>query len=539
MGGLVVQHNLAAMNALKNVNINLTNLQKSTAKLSSGFAINCAADNAAGLAISEKMRAQIRGLNQAVKNANDAISLIQTAEGGLNESHSILQRMRELAVQSANGTYTDDDRAAIQLEIDALKDEIDRISGATEFNTMKLLDGSLSGKENGTDYGALYGEVVDGAAIGGGKIAVTSNVAGTKLAFTVGASGKGGENAVWSSDGKTVTVNLCQGVSYTDKQIQKLIDNATVPKDGGMTNPYGKVTFKSEYGIIQGAEESAKFTGTAAGIRQTGTLDISAVIGNGGGAIGSSDTITFTANTYGKQADYANALAGKIGIIADVAKGKEYVDYTAAADGEATIHLATGVKYSEKDIESLLKKAGLDYSVTLTDAVSPDGSKDGYVLINSTAAVAAVTMTGGAGVGKSTAAGAGEGLVFQIGANGSEDQQLTLYIDDMGASALGIANIDVTDRDKANEAIDVIDNAIKKVSMQRAALGAQHNRLEYTVNSLTTAAENLTDAESRIRDCDMASEMIKYTKANILFQAAQAMLAQAMQQPQSVLQLLG
>ena len=538
MGGLVVQHNLAAMNALKNVNINLTNLQKSTAKLSSGFANNCAADNAAGLAISEKMRAQIRGLNQAVKNANDAISLIQTAEGGLNESHSILQRMRELAVQSANGTYTDDDRAAIQLEMDALKDEVNRISGATEFNTMKLLDGSLGGNKSGTDYGALYGEVVDGAAIGGGKIAVASSVAGTKLAFTVGASGKGGENAVWSSDGKTLTVNLCQGVAYTDKQIQKLIDNATVPKDGGMTNPYGKVTFKSEYGIIQGAEESAKFTGTAAGVRQTGTLDISSVIGNGGGAIGSSDTITFTANTYGKQADYTNTLAGKIGIIADVAKGKEYVDYTAAADGEATIHLATGVKYSEKDIESLLKKAGLDYSVTLSDAVDPDGSKDGYVLINSTAAVAAATLTDGAGVGKSTAAGAGEGLVFQIGANGSEDQQLTLYIDDMGADALGIANIDITDRDKANEAIDIIDNAIKKVSMQRAALGAQHNRLEYTDNSLTTAAENLTDAESRIRDCDMASEMIKYTKANILFQAAQAMLAQAMQQPQSVLQLL-
>lgn len=536
MGGLVVQHNLAAMNALKNVNMNLTNLQKSTAKLSSGFRINCAADDAAGLAISEKMRAQIRGLNQAVKNANDAISLIQTAEGGLNESHSILQRMRELAVQSANGTYTDDDRKAIQLEIDALKDEVDRISCATEFNTMKLLDGSLSGKENGTDYGALYGEIVDGAAIGGGKIAVTSNVAGTKLAFTVGASGKGGENAVWSNDGSTLTVNLCQGISYKDSEIQKLIDNATRPK--GDTSAFPKVTFKSEYGIIQGAEESAKFTGTTAGIRQTGTLDISSVIGNGGGAIGSSDTITFTANTYGKQADYTNALAGKIGLAADVAKGKEYVEYTAAADGEATIHLATGVKYSEKDIEQLLKKAGLDYSVKLTDAVNPDGSKDGYVLINSTAAVAAATLTDGAGVGNGTATGTGEGLTFQIGANGSEDQQLTLYVDDMGTSALGIADIDVTDRDKANEAIDIIDNAIKKVSMQRAALGAQHNRLEYTINSLTTAAENLTDAESRIRDCDMASEMIKYTKANILFQAAQAMLAQAMQQPQAVLQLL-
>ena len=536
--GLIIQHNMAALNALNNVNANLSGLQKATARLSSGFQINCAADNAAGLAISEKMRSQIRGLNQAVKNANDAISLIQTAEGGLNESHAILQRMRELAVQSANGTYTEEDRAAIQLEVDALKEEIDRISGATEFNTMKLLDGSLSGKASSSEYGALYGEIVDGAAIGGGQLAVTSSVAGTKLAFTEGASGKGGENAVWSDDGSTLTINLCKGSSYSDADVQKLIDTATRPNNATATG-VPKVTFKSEYGIIQGAAEAAKFTGTKAGIRQTGTLDISAVIGNGGGALGSSDNIRFTANTYGKQADYTETLAGKIGLAADVAKGKEYVEYDPAEGGEATIHLATGVRYSEKDIESLLKKAGLDYTVTLTDSAAPDGSTDGYILINSTAAVAAATLTDGIGVGRDTATGTAAGLTFQIGANGSKDQQLTLNIDDMGADALGIADVDVTDQDKANKAIDTIDNAIKKVSMQRAALGAQHNRLEYTVNSLTTAAENLTDAESRIRDADMAKEMISYTKFNILFQAAQAMLAQAMQQPQSVLQLLG
>ena len=171
MAGMVVQHNLNAINANNKMNINVSGTKKATEKLSSGYQINRAGDNAAGLAISEKMRSQIRGLSQATKNANDGISLIQTAEGGLNETHSILQRMRELAVQSANGTYQDDtDREAIQLEVDALKSEIDRIASSTEYNGMKLLDGSLGGTTTGTtDFGARYGvlisanTVVDGA----------------------------------------------------------------------------------------------------------------------------------------------------------------------------------------------------------------------------------------------------------------------------------------------------------------------------------------------------------------------------------------
>ena len=539
---MVVQHNMSAINANNKMNVNVAGLKKSTEKLSSGYQINRAGDNAAGLAISEKMRSQIRGLSQATKNANDGISLIQTAEGGLNETHSILQRMRELAVQSANGTYTQEDRDAIQLEADALKSEIDRISTSTEFNTQQLLDGSLSGGGNTSTYGALYGMSETGAAFGGGLITTTSTVAGMAVDITVGASGEGGENAIWSNDGLTVKVNLVANKSYTDDEINELIKNATVPKDAGMTAPYGEITFKSEYGVIQGVAGTT--TATVAGTRGNKAVDASTLVADAtNGGIGSSDTITFTANSYGNSNMSASQFA-KIAISTDVAAGKESVEVTKAAvigtsGAEIKLHLATGVEYSEKDIQNILKEAGYDYEVSLTDAKAPDASTNGTIKFNVKGDIAAATMNEGAGVGKEFIDSNGQGLTFQIGANGVEDQRVTLNIDDMGADALGVANVDVSDRDSANKAIDTIDTAISKVSMQRAGLGALQNRLEYTVNNLTTTNENLTNAESTIRDTDMATEMISYTKFNILQQASQAMLAQANQQPQAVLQLLG
>lgn len=542
---MVVQHNMSAINANNKMNMNVAGLQKSTEKLSSGYQINRAGDNAAGLAISEKMRSQIRGLSQATKNAQDGISLIQTAEGGLNETHSILQRMRELAVQSANGTYTQEDRDAIQLEVDALKSEIDRISTSTEYNTMQLLDGSLAGGGSTNSYGAAYGKNDQIAAIGGGLITTTSSVKGMQIAFTIGASGNGGENAVWDKAGLKVTVNLVAGKSYTDDEINALIKDATVPKDAGMTAPYGEITFKSEYGVIQGA--AATTVATVSGSREIIDIDAKTLVADKtNGGIGSSDTIKLTANTYGASGDKLDgSLIGKITIATDVAAGKESVDIDTAFkkgtnSAEITLHLATGVDYSEKDIENLLKKAGFDYEVELYDAQSPDATKNGSIRFNIASSIADKTPTTvGQGVGKDFVDGSGEGLTFQIGANGVEDQRVTLNVDDMGADSLGVASLDVSTRDEANKAIDDVDAAISKVSMQRAGLGALQNRLEYTVNNLTTTNENLTDAESTIRDTDMATEMISYTKFNILQQASQAMLAQANQQPQAVLQLLG
>lgn len=544
MAGMVVQHNLNAINANNKMNINVSGTKKATEKLSSGYQINRAGDNAAGLAISEKMRSQIRGLSQATKNANDGISLIQTAEGGLNETHSILQRMRELAVQSANGTYQDDtDREAIQLEVDALKSEIDRIASSTEYNGMKLLDGSLGGSKAVTEFGAKYG-VVAAAGNGLDGAILTSNFGGVSVTVADKASGKGGENAVWDATGKALTLNLVAGETYTQKQMDDIIANATQVK--AATGAPADISLTLKNGVYTATD--ADTTGaTEAGKRAVLTADanLAKLVGNGTSAgLGSSDTIKFTANTYGSALN--TKMAGEIKIVKDVAAGKEEVKVaTAATNTDAAkieLHLATGVEYTENDIADILKKAGYDYSVELTDSQTPDGDQDGKVTFNvkvdSKAGVSAGTIADGEGVGKDVVPTTGKGLTFQIGANGVEDQRVTLNVNDMSSSAIGVASADVSTQDAANKAIDMVDAAVKTVSMQRAGLGALQNRLEYTVNNLTTTNENLTAAESQIRDTDMATEMINYTKNNILQQASQAMLAQANQQPQAILQLL-
>ena len=560
MAGMVVQHNLNAINANNKMNINVSGTKKATEKLSSGYQINRAGDNAAGLAISEKMRSQIRGLSQATKNANDGISLIQTAEGGLNETHSILQRMRELAVQSANGTYQDDtDREAIQLEVDALKSEIDRIASSTEYNGMKLLDGSLGGTTTGTtDFGARYGvlisanTVIDGAtnklkenlSLEGATL--TSSVNGVTVTLADAASGVGGENAQWDAAGTTLTINLKAGQSYSQSQINDLIKNATMAKANAAGTPQASTPADVELKLKSGVFtfQKAETFKTSAGVRAASDdTDLVDYLINGTDQNdGYADTIKFTSNNYGED-------TRKLKIATDVAAGKEWVATTTAnnegtgiKDGEFTLHLATGVEYTEEDIQNLLKQAGLDYTVTLTDSKTPDGDKTFYaqkvVAEANATAIEIGKTTVGAGLGSDKLTGTGKGLTFQIGANGVEDQRVTLSVGDMSSTSIGVGGADVSTQDAANKAIDMVDAAVKTVSMQRAGLGALQNRLEYTVNNLTTTNENLTAAESQIRDTDMATEMINYTKNNILQQASQAMLAQANQQPQAILQLL-
>lgn len=558
MAGMVVQHNLNAINANNKMNINVSGTKKATEKLSSGYQINRAGDNAAGLAISEKMRSQIRGLSQATKNANDGISLIQTAEGGLNETHSILQRMRELAVQSANGTYQDDtDREAIQLEVDALKSEIDRIASSTEYNGMKLLDGSLGGTTTGTtDFGARYGVLISANTVidGANKLkenlslegaTLTSSVNGVTVKLADAASGVGGENAQWDAAGTTLTINLKAGQSYSQSQINDLIKNATMAKADAAGTPQAStpadVELKLKSGVFtfQKAETFKTSAGVRAASNDTDLVDY--LINGTDQNDGYADTIKFTSNNYGED-------TRKLKIATDVAAGKEWVATTTAnnegtgiKDGEFTLHLATGVEYTEEDIQNLLKQAGLDYTVTLTDSKTPDGDKTFYaqkVVAEADATAIEIGKTAGAGLGSDKLTGTGKGLTFQIGANGVEDQRVTLSVGDMSSTSIGVGGADVSTQDAANKAIDMVDAAVKTVSMQRAGLGALQNRLEYTVNNLTTTNENLTAAESQIRDTDMATEMINYTKNNILQQASQAMLAQANQQPQAILQLL-
>ncbi len=536
---MVVQHNMVAMNTNRQLGITTSGIAKSTEKLSSGYRINRAADDAAGLAISEKMRSQIRGLNQASTNAQDGISMIQTAEGALNESHSILQRMRELTIQAANGTETDEDRGNIQDEIAQLQSELDRISETTEFNTMKLLDGSLSGSASVTKAGPKYGSYDTGL-----KAFITSDVSGVVIKTTTSAS-QGGESAKWSDDGKTLTLNLYKNGVYTDTELDKLISEA-YQQDSKATNTPAKVELNLKYGVYTATAATAGVK-TVKGEKATGTVNI--VSASSDSFVGVTQ-MTITANKYGIDNNITIKVTFK-----DTNPGSEVASVTSSATykssgeldktGAYTLELATGVEYTEKDIEKLLAEAGFSATVKF-NGPSPDEPNTLFITDQNT--VATAKLSGGTGLGDTDAylgeksydvQTGGEGITLQVGAN--QGQTMDFGIDDMSSTALGVdsTKVNVSTQAKAQESIDAIDKGISIVSKQRSLLGAVQNRLEHTIASLDNTAENLQAAESGIRDTDMASEMVQFSKNNILQQAAQSMLAQANQSNQSVLSLLG
>ena len=389
---MIINHNMNALNAHRNMGVNNTAAGKSMEKLSSGLRINRAGDDAAGLAISEKMRGQIRGLTQASRNSADGISMIQTAEGALNETTNILQRMRELAVQASNDTNTSSDRNEIQKEINALTEEVDRIANNTEFNTQKLLNGNKSG---------VGGDVVN--------------------------------EAVAESKGK-----------FEFKVPKALAQDDEIIIDG----------------------KTYKVTNADAGNIDTLKASLSATF----------DGYTFTFTDNNKT----------INVEQKVGEDKEKMS----------------VSLNGKNIKAEMKNVG----VTARDEEISEGKAN-----------------------------------IQVGAN--SNQSMGIEIGDMRAKALNITDgagnsLSVLSAEEANKAITAFDAALNEVSSQRANLGAVQNRLEYTISNLDNTAENLTSAESTLRDVDMAKEMMEYSKNNILNQAAQAMISQANQQPQNVLQLL-
>ncbi len=544
---MVVQHNMQAINANRQLGIATGAVGKSTEKLSSGFRINRAADDAAGLAISEKMRSQIRGLNQASTNAQDGISLIQTAEGALNETHSILQRMRQLSVQAANGTETDDDRANLQDEVAQLQDELDRIAETTEFNTMKLLDGSFSGgTASSTSAGPKFG-IYDGTDGGLGAF-ITSDVVGVTVTATTTATA-GGESAVWDNTGKALTLNLAANKTYSQEEIDSLIEKAK-QEDSTTNNSPANVTVKFANGVYTAGTTNVTSAATVAGTKAYGEETLPTTVGT--------DTIKITANKYG-----ADMKDLEIKITFDAEAGKEEAKIAEAAKYNMTkdstagitpakyeLKLQTGKEYTEDDIEKILAEAGLDVSVELTGKTGgPQDEPKTVMVASKDAAETTVKLDqGGTGIGDEDAyftqpnydtSAATGGMKLQVGAN--EGQTISFNIDDMSALSLGVngTNVRVDDQDKAASSISAIDGAIEKVSKQRSALGAIQNRLEHTIANLDVAAENLQTAESRIRDVDMAEEMVEYSKNNILSQASQSMLAQANQSNQGVLSLLG
>ena len=545
---MIVQHNMTAMNTNRQLGISTSQLAKSTEKLSSGYRINRAADDAAGLAISEKMRSQIRGLNQASTNAQDGISMIQTAEGALQESHSILQRMRELTIQAANGTETDEDRGNIQDEITQLQSELDRISETTEFNTMKLLDGSLGGAGDVTSAGPKFGKYDEKI-----KGWVTSDVVGVQIKTTTKAT-EGGESAVWDNTGKILTLNLHDATTYTEAQLDALIKNAK-QEDSTVNNSPANVELNLNNGVFT-ASDAITTTATVAGKKATtGEVAIGNTLGTDVGV----SKIKITANKYGEDNNIT------INIHFTAKPGKEECSVQTAATYKTTgalstgatlkLELATGTEYTEKDIEKLLAEAGFSAKVEFDpgDATIPDEPNTLFVAVDTKAGTpttpyVTLKLANGAGLGDTDAffgqkeydvQSGGEGVTLQVGAN--EGQTIDFGIADMSSVALGVdgTKVNVSTQTEAQNSIEAIDEGIAAVSKQRSLLGAIQNRLEHTIASLDNTAENLQAAESGIRDTDMASEMVTFSKNNILQQAAQSMLAQANQSNQGVLSLLG
>ena len=469
---MIVQHNITAMNANRMLGLTTGSLSKSTEKLSSGYRINRAADDAAGLTISEKMRKQIRGLDQASTNAEDGVSAVQTAEGALTEVHSMLQRMNELAVQASNGTNSTSDRQAIQDEISQLNTEIDRVAETTKFNEIYLLkgdDGTKNVYMNGHDAG-LKGTLTDGAQ---------------KATFKVAAGAL--------DDGKNVTIG---GKEYTIGS--KLAD------------VQGKVDAKNNEG----------------------------------------DTISYNGKTYTYT---AKGGAGKT--------STGWVEGSTAAEGAtiamATITIADGDKVSVDNVDYTAADMTAD-GVSKSDStiISADKAvslmKDELISANKIGVTGGtVSITGTPAYDKDTGvsfeinkghAEVAEKLSFNlhVGSDADMTNKISVNIETMNSAYLGIKGLNVADDSgkAATYAIDAIADAVAKVSEQRSALGAVQNRLEHTIDNLDNVVENTTSAESRIRDIDMAEEMVNYSKNSILQQAGQSMLAQANQANQGVLSLL-
>jgi flagellin len=564
-----INHNIAALNTYRQLNSASGAQAKSMEKLSSGLRINKAGDDAAGLAISEKMRGQIRGLDQASRNAQDGISMIQTAEGALNETHSILQRMRELGVQSSNDTNTDADRTSINTEISQLKEEIDRIGNTTEFNTKKLIDGSIGAKKvAGTDNAAVIGNTV------GEKVAasITATAATNKAdldAYT-GTSASiqvDGANITWSHSASdytkfsgTTNVDSAGLAAKLQEDINKAIDaynsangtsvskievTSSAPTNGSLTFKSGSTgaTSTLSTGVI-GADAAGNFwtkvvgdTGGASAVL-SGTGNEGQLSAAGGGSItalhtkaGAGETkMNFTVdgkdisidlnaagtNAFSSLASSAVDADSPMSAIATALQTDLNAAITNYNNTVPTSEQVQAVKVTVKD-GSFVVESGSDKA---TSSIKFDNSEAAQLL----------------GLAKQSSATQGGGVDFQIGANQTQTMKVT--VEDMRTDALGIKDIDLSSKAGAEEAITKINDAIEKVSSQRSNLGAFQNRLEHTINNLGTSSENLTAAESRVRDVDMAKEMMEQTKNSILSQAAQAMLAQSNQLPQGVLQLL-
>ncbi len=477
---MVVQHNLTAMNSNRMLGLTQSAQAKSTEKLSSGYKINRAADDAAGLSISEKMRKQIRGLTQASANAEDGISTVQTAEGALNEVQDMLQRMNELAVKASNGTNSENDRTYIQNEIDQLTTEIDRVAETTKFNETYLLKGD---KDAVKGYSYSYGtDTKAGATFATGKNStVTGSNTGAKITVSAGTPADDKAAALQNDLLKALQksgakVTIAAGANGTSAA------NVAITVEGYDVASDGKVS-------KDGVDTGIKLIASAGNDNSTGTVALS-------------DTLTLDSKAV-----------------------------TAAAKGaHAAFYDKDGNKISENALSNYFTRTTVGNNINTTK-LKDKTLYDAFG--NTVTPVAANIQSAQDQVGSLK-------LSLHVGADATSNNKIELNLDAMSAKGLGVngLRVDGATSTNADNAIETIKEAIQKVSTQRSALGAVQNRLEHTINNLDNVVENTTSAESAIRDTDMATEMVKYSNNNILSQAGQAMLAQANQSNQGVLSLL-
>ena len=583
---MIINHNLPALNTYNKLVLNNKGMASALEKLSSGLRINKAADDAAGLAISEKMRSQIRGLDQAVRNAQDGISLIQTAEGALNETHSILQRMRELAVQAANDTYTAEDRQQIQAEINQLTQEIDRIAATTQFNGKLLLNGDSSALTSTSDIltkvfmrGALrqvdqFGQKAPGGGNYRIDIISTSGGLGEVLktdimrikhavggdASTIGTIATGETKLYdierfWDASGNFIlenpqTLTLTQGNGYkasitidSSDTINSLVEKlnlaiASVDPNNGLQQ--ARIAGPDMDDINTLVSES-----NGVWVRYVAPADV-----NG-------NTVSPATGSVSVATSGLHAVAGTLIIESAIAGNDGRIAFSGSDALLSALSLQT-IRSAKENIFTVYVTNAHDGKPVGTSVTIAGNNLIGIIHPNVDVrfdSTIGITVGELRGVGLSTTGLVGSHfnvtygttgttfvhiadrtLVLHVGANQMQD--IGVGIANMGAAALGVDNLLVSDNARANQAIGKLDIAINRVSSERSKLGAIQNRLDHTINNLTVASENLTAAESRIRDVDMAKEMMNFTKFQILANAATAMLAQANQMPQLVLQLL-
>nr|WP_300816371.1 flagellin [uncultured Acetatifactor sp.] len=477
---MVVQHNLTAMNSNRMLGLTTKTQAKATEKLSSGYRINRAADDAAGLAISEKMRKQIRGLTQASTNAQDGISAVQTAEGALTEVHDMLQRMNELAVKAANGTQSKSDRQAIQSEINQLVTEIDRVSITTKFNETYLLKGNNNGDVGKLTY-SVAKPTLDGYFAATGNLVTTSGVNASTGVLKV----------------ETTTIKT----DDTDDNIGQLYDE--------------KANIAYDADMLKTIQNSTAIAATSITVNGTTYYAIdSTAAQNAGEEYASVSDVVGALNAAGQSTTYTDAVGGKTGASAQT---KASIKAFASID-EMMAAIKQDYGTDIKAISSYVSDVDGNGQATAS------GEKETFLKVETFADLNSAVD-----------------LSLHVGADSSSDNKISMNIAMMSARGLGVNGLDISGdtSDNATAAINTIADALQKVSNQRASLGAIQNRLEHTINNLDNVVENTQSAESAIRDTDMATQMVTYSNNQILAQAGQAMLAQSNQANQGVLSLLG